>query len=136
MFRKMIGAAIAMAAIATSTAAYAVDYKCTMQEKPGIPPVIIIIEDNGKTFAYDGLIKDIYDKPIPAAISVDNKRRMTYAWTVKGVMGKNTERGNTVSGRLNFRLTRQKANGAATIYVKVVGYDNTFRSKGSCEVLK
>jgi hypothetical protein len=87
MIRTLLAGVVAMAAVGASSAAYAVDYKCTMQEKPGIPPIIFVLEDNGKTYAFDGLIKEIYDKPIPAKISVDNDRRTTYSWVVKGVIG-------------------------------------------------
>lgn len=120
----------------SASAASAVDYKCELKANPGVPPLIYVIEDKGETYAYDGLIDDIYGKPIPAKISVDNDKRVTYSWNVNGAMGKNSNLGNSVNGNINFRLTRQKASGKASLQGKLVGYDNSFRSSGKCTIAK
>ncbi|WP_424940257.1 hypothetical protein [Aliiroseovarius sp. S253] len=107
-----------------------------MQEKQGIAPVIFTIEEEGETYAYDGLIDEVYGQPIVAKVAVNNDKRITYSWKVQGDFGTNADRGNSINMNISYRLTRQKANGAATIRAMIVGYDNTFRSKGTCEVAK
>lgn len=121
--------------MAASTATGA-GYECKLAPTGVIPPVIVVNSHAGGVTVFDGVIKELYGKPITAEVAVDNGKRMTYSWKVKGLKGRETHVGSVVTPGLRYRLTRQKATNAASISVKVVGYNNTYRSSGKCRPIK
>ncbi|WP_371169754.1 hypothetical protein [Aliiroseovarius sp. 2305UL8-7] len=128
--------AIAMATVMFASAASATVYECNIKAGPYIPPVMIITDEDGKIGVFDGLIRDVYGAPIKGKLAVDNAKRATYSWKVKGFKATETNSGRTVIPKLSFRLTRQKSSNAAKVQVKAVGYKNTFRSSGKCKIAK
>ena len=128
-------AATMVAAMVAGTAS-ATLYECKIKPAAYISGLMFISEEDGKVEVFDGLIKEVYDNPIKGKLAVDNAKRATYSWKVKGFKATETNSGHTVIPKLSFRLTRQKSSNVATVQVKAVGYVNTFRSSGKCKISK
>lgn len=136
---KYMAIVACVATIGVAAPGFAKTYDCKVDEagsgdNKGIPPHIIVTDDNGKISVIDGLIQNTIGKPIAAKIDVDNAKRTTFTWTVEKVDGKATQRTGNRVAKLAFRLTYQKATGTAIASMKPVGYRNTFRAKGKCTV--
>lgn len=127
---------IAVAVLMGATVASAGGYECRMTPGRIIPPVITVETDGHKVTVMDRVIEDIHGKPIVADIAVDNDRRVTYSWKIKGLKGRESHFGSSVTPQIRYRLTRQKTSNAASISVKVIGYVNTDRSSGKCRPIK
>ncbi|MCK0139083.1 hypothetical protein [Aliiroseovarius sp. F47248L] len=137
--KKYISIVACVATMGIAAPGLAKTYDCAVDEagsgdNKGISPRIIVTDNNGKISVIDGLIQNMFGEPIAARIDVDNAKRTTFTWTVEKVDGKATQRTGNHVAKLAFRLTYQKATGAAIASMKPVGYRNTFRAKGKCTV--
>lgn len=68
-------------------------------------------------------------KPLTAEVVADSKTKISYAWKLKV-----THVGTNAT--VKYRLTRQKADGAATISAQALGYTNHYTSTGTCKIAK
>lgn len=131
----VIGAFLGATVFATQ--AMAEVYECKVRSNGrfgGIAPLIIfsINEDENAVFVYDGLIKEIYDKPIMGAISVANAKRYTFKWSVDTV---STSDGEAMP-RIDYRATFLKATHRFTVTGFPAGWDNQFNGTGTCKRTK
>ncbi|SEW21353.1 hypothetical protein SAMN05444851_2180 [Aliiroseovarius sediminilitoris] len=136
---KYMAIVACVATIGVAAPGFAKTYDCKVDEagsgdNKGIPPHIIVTDDNGKISVIDGLIQNTIGKPIAAQVETENAKRITYTWTLEQIKGDVSQRSASQIARLVFRLTYQKATGTAIASMKPVGYRNTFRAKGKCTV--
>ncbi|MCK0170633.1 hypothetical protein [Aliiroseovarius sp. S1123] len=135
---KIFAAVLAMSTF-VPMAAQAEVYVCELAPSGAsdggwIPPQTVVEFDanTGKATVFDGLIKDVYEKPIAAKISVNNNKRYTFTWNVRNVEATSTESKRLLVKNMAYRLTITKGSLQATETMKPVGYANTFRAKGKC----
>ncbi|UWS77770.1 hypothetical protein N1037_10715 [Phaeobacter sp. G2] len=93
------------------------------------PKVLIEFRDNrGSAMAYDGVIHQVYGKPIPAVLEQPRASRYTISWTVKNL----PLRGNTTtSAQYIVRLNTKTMKATLTAYLN--GYFNESRGSGKCQ---
>ena len=93
------------------------------------PKVLIEFRDNrGSAMAYDGVIHQVYGKPIPAVLEQPRASRYTISWTVKNL----PLRGNTTtSAQYIVRLNTKTMKATLTAYLN--GYFNQSRGSGECQ---
>ncbi|SOB99646.1 hypothetical protein SAMN05877809_102480 [Rhodobacter sp. JA431] len=105
---------------------------CTMTQRPRgnwiQPEIFVVVDKSGKTVAYDPVIAHVHGQPVTARITVDNARRTTYAWTVKGAR----DSGSQYAPYLDYKLTIVKATNRASLSMIPRGFSNTFRGEGAC----
>jgi hypothetical protein len=139
MMRNILAPLAGLLLTASALPSMAETYDCSVDEaqsgnNKGIPPRIIVTHKNDKATVIDGLIQTIVGKPIPAKIDVNNKKRITFVWTMSQVKGETNNGSGKRNGNLVYRLTYQKGTGKTTVSMTPVGYQNTFRAKGGCVV--
>lgn len=135
---KIFAAILAMSTL-VPLSAQATVYVCEVaatkaSDASWIPPQTVVEFDpaTNKAKVFDGLIKDIYGKPIAANISVNNNKRYTFTWNVRNVSATSTESKRLLVKNMAYRLTITKGTLQATETMKPIGYGNTFRAKGKC----
>jgi len=67
-------------------------------------------------------------KPLTAAVSVDNNKRTSYGWTLRGVRNSTGQYASAFS----YRATIMKADGKLRISAKPQRYANRFTGSGRC----
>jgi len=121
-----------------ATTASATTYTCKMQDQSNsgwISPTIVVAHDeqSGEVVVNDILIKNINGRPLAGEVAIDNAKRTTFKWVIKGYT--NTHGANRqYATELTYRITIQKSSRQATITMKPAGYGNMFRGKGACSV--
>lgn len=134
--RILFGMVAALGISAGAATAKTTVYDCAINDRANtgwIPTQLIIAEDTGTG---DILISDpigyYYNdgKPLPGKIAVQNGKRITYAWTLKGVKN----RAGQYAPNFSFRATYLKAGGKMSVTSKPLGYTNTFKGTGTCKV--
>ncbi|UWP93182.1 hypothetical protein K3X13_04920 [Aliiroseovarius crassostreae] len=141
MFTKILAVAV-ISLGATLGQATAAEYYCKIQKKSSggdagsLPPDLYVWHDEktGEVKVLDGLIQGMFGDPIEGQVAVDNAKRITFAYSVKKVPGKNQYGGKVLAHDLAYRLTIQKSDLSATMSMKPRGFRNTFRSTGTCQV--
>jgi len=136
MFQLMKLALTLVFVFAFVSSANATIYDCKIGntgagDKSGIPPHIIVTEKDGEATVIDDRIQHNVGKPIKAEISTDNAKRITFVWRVDMVEGR-TKAGSRAQAKLIYRLTYQKASGKVSVFMKPLGFGNTFRAQGTC----
>lgn len=91
-----------------------------------------VIDARGVGQAASGVAQSFAGGPVAAKVAVDNARRTTIRYEVKGTK----DSGRQFASRLVYRLTVQKADGAARISMTPAGYSNTFHNGGACRVTR
>lgn len=120
----------------------ATEYHCKISKQnsgtdtSALPPVLTVWHDetSGEVKVQDSLIKAIYGGPIAGKVSVDNAKRTTFSYKLKNMKGKNQHGAPVLATALSFRLTIQKSDRSAVLAMKPLGFSNTFRSTGQCQV--
>ncbi len=128
-------AGLVLAVLTAASPVAAKTYICKLQENGRtnfIPKIVRIDQNGGNVTVIDPLIDHYMGNPISAKIAVDNNRRTTFSWRLKGVKGRSSSGGATVS--ISYRLTIQKSSHAATISAVIASFDNKPSGQGSCEV--
>lgn len=112
----------------------ALDCAMSMGEHNVIAPNVIVLRNlaTNEITVYDGLIKQIYDKPIPAKVNLDNDTRLVISWVVKGLRGSNV----TMGVKVEYTLVIIKATNIAVQKSTVAGYDNHEKASGRCAPMK
>ena len=135
---KIFAAVLAMSTL-VPLSAQATVYECKLaasgaSDAGWIPPETIVEFDpnTSKAKVYDGLIDEIYGKPIEAKIAVNNNKRYTFTWNVRNVPITTTESRQMLVKNMVYRLTVTKGTLLATETMKPIRFTNTFRAKGKC----
>ena len=118
---------------AMGTSAVAQEYRCQLKVSKAdgwVPKEVVIFRDGDAVTVLDPIIQYYKKKPLQAKVSVDNAKRVTFAWTLDGI--KNAS-GQYVSGMI-YRASIQKASNKVQIIAKPQRYANQFRGNGVCEV--
>ena len=95
-----------------------------------VPPKVLFEfrENRSSAMAYDGIIHQVYGKPIPAVLEGTKASRYTISWTVKNL----PLRGNTTtSAQYIVRLNTKTMKATLTAYLN--GYFNQSRGSGECQ---
>jgi hypothetical protein len=129
MVTRMIPAAWA-AIVLSSTASFAGTFDCkiaTSGEAQGWIAQQIKVEHGEKVIVTDDIILHTAEKAIEGKLSRENSNVTVFTWEVrsKDIMNQGV--------RMNYRLTVQKANGAAQISATPLGYANSFVAQGACK---
>ncbi len=108
-------------------------YECRFTGENTWVPTVVVIEPGrqGETVAVsDPLIRHFLQGPTQARVETDNAVRTTFTWsyTVKSDANQ--------TARMNFRLTRQKADGRASLSVQALDYVGPFAGQGACSVIE
>ena len=132
---KYICAAGLLVAGVTISSANAETYICKVKTDAhdlGWISKTIAVNVNNKTgdiLVSDGLILNIYKKPILATLVVDTDKRLTVKWEVNGLK---TDRNATVP-RFFYRITILKARGnKAIVKAYAAGYSGDLGASGKC----
>lgn len=118
---------------ATSAMAETNIYKCTIlkSDSTWIPETLQLSHDveTGEIMVIDPIIHHFNDKkPLSAAVSVDNAKRTSYAWTLKGVKNSSGQ----YAPSFVFRATIMKAYGRLRMTSQPQRYVDTFTGSGRC----
>ena len=134
--RKLFSA-VAMAMIATIGPAEATTYICKVKpdRKGGWIPETLIIEHDeksGEVLVYDEIIKTFNDKPLQAKIAENNKKRITYKWTLPEMK---LPHGPTIL-RFEFRASYLKPSHRVVISSHPAGFVDEFTGRGKCRIAR
>lgn len=125
-----------VAAQMAGAAAADVVYKCKIEDqrvnRGWIPNTVIVSHKPGAAEATvnDNAIMYKYGKPITVPVKEETPERLSMSWQIKLP----AERGGGYL--LTYSLTLFKSKKTAQVRAQAHGYDNTFRSQGTCEVGK
>lgn len=127
----------AVVCTAFATMASAETYRCELASgKSGgwIRPVVMvkIDPDQGAAHVQDDLTNRYEKGWYTAKLSVDNAKRYSVVWDVKGV----SDKSNQKTAHLHYRLSIQKKNLKANASMKPQGYTNQFTTSGRCKIHK
>ncbi|OYU18051.1 MAG: hypothetical protein CFE34_12615 [Rhodobacteraceae bacterium PARR1] len=86
----------------------------------------IKVEHGEKVFVTDDIILYTAQKAVEGKLSRENANVIVFTWEVRSKDITNQE------VRMTYRLTVQKANGAAQISATPLGYANSFMAQGAC----
>lgn len=142
--QKKLGliAALVLAAAALPVAGQAANrtvvYKCSYQNPPPggglVSPLFFKLDTVKKTgVVYDGLIKHIFGKPIPVSVTVDNDKRLSFRWVVRGIHGTVNKRA-TSKMVLHYTASILKANDTLHAFSAFDGTDNSYSGHGTCAI--
>lgn len=129
MVTRLIPAACA-ALMLSSTASLAGTYDCkiaTSGEAQGWIAQQVMVENGEKVFVTDDIILFTAEKAIEGKLSRENGNVIVFTWEVRSKDITNQE------VRMKYRLTVQKASGAAQISATPLGYANSFMAQGACK---
>ena len=111
-------------------------YQCQIKErgKSGwVPKLVVLAHDlkTGDVQVSDPIILHFNDQqPLPATIALENNKRISFKWTLKGVRN----RSGQYAPQFSFRGTYLKAKKEMVVTAKPLGYANTFTRQGPCTV--
>ena len=122
-----------LALAATGATAETNIYKCTILNADGswIPETLQLSHDidTGEVLVIDPLINHFNEqKPLSAAVSVENSKRTSYGWTLRSVRNSTGQYASAFS----YRATIMKADGKLRISAKPQRYANRFTGSGRC----
>lgn len=125
--------AAALIAICATTPVLAESYKCTFENPgPWIPPVLIIFHDrdSGEVAVTDSVSVHFDVQPTDISVAADNAKRITFKWTLEGTKNKHGQ----YAVRFNFRATYLKKKEKMIVVASPIGYTNTYRGEGNCDI--
>lgn len=128
MVTRMIPAAC-VAFCLSSSVSLAGTFDCkiaTSGEAQGWIAQEIKVEHGEKVFVTDDIILYTAQKAVEGKLSRENANVIVFTWEVRSKDITNQE------VRMTYRLTVQKANGAAQISATPLGYANSFMAQGAC----
>jgi hypothetical protein len=115
-------------------AAMAADlYECRIDQNSangGWIPVQVIVNHNATTrevIAFDPVIKTFLGAPVTGRVEVENKKRITFNWRLKGAKD-----GIGQGAEFVYRLTVQKGTLAASMTAQALNYAGPFTARGTC----
>ncbi|MCK8462626.1 hypothetical protein MUY35_02020 [Aliiroseovarius sp. S1339] len=127
----------ALSVIAVPAAAKTYECKLKMSRSGGnwMGPTMYVDYDekNGAATVIDGVLNNFFGKPQTVSRITDNEKRVTFAYTVS-LPGGTTRSALPVTSKHVYRLTVLKRSLKAKVFMKPVGFDNTFRDSGTCVV--
>ena len=115
----------------SATAAQADTYSCQIAagaETDGWIAREILVKVKDKTTVVDDVVLSTVGKPIEARIARENSKVAVFSWEVES-----TDIANNYI-RMKYRLTVQKADGAAQISATPLGYANSYSARGACAI--
>ncbi|MGR3540962.1 MAG: hypothetical protein ACU0BS_05990 [Hasllibacter sp.] len=130
--RTALAAPLALLATLAPAAARTITFDCqfpNVRAQWVSGPVRATVGPDGSGQATGFVIEAVNEGPVAAELVVDNDRR----WTVRYELRDVSARGQSAA-RLVYRLTVQKAGGAAAISMTPAGYSNSFQNDGACRV--
>ena len=113
-------------------------YDCQIKERGQsgwIPKVVVIAHDqkSGEILVSDPIIFHFNDKqPVAAKIAVENAKRTTFSWSLKGVKN----RAGQYAPHFSFRATYLKAKNSMLLTSSPSGFSNSFSGTGPCRVIQ
>ncbi|MFW2545004.1 hypothetical protein ACN2XU_20425 [Primorskyibacter sp. 2E107] len=131
---NVVAAAACIFSIGGAANAGRLGYECQVKESGGIgyvPEVIFIgVEEGSKEIVVSDPVILYYNdgQPLRGRIKTDNAKRTTFAWDLKF-----KNRANQ-TGTIQYRATYIKASGDLNVSALPLGYADTFRGKGKCEI--
>lgn len=128
---------LALALTGLPTMGAAQTWMCEMQAKRAdnwIAPQILVQLGRSDTQAlvFDGIIKSVQDKPMTARLLSRTPSKISLRWDVKGLKDPR----NAFLPNAAYRLTFAPKTGKAHASMAPAGYDNNFRTRGTCKTLK
>lgn len=134
--KKHLFAAALTAAALVAGSAQATTYKCEFKlQNDGhwLPDVVVLSHDeaSGDVVVNSPMIQHFMGGPTEGKLSVDNNRRRTFQWTVKGISA-----GAQYASGIVVRMSVQKASHKAVVTSTIKGYVNNYRADGKCAVTK
>ena len=115
-------------------AAQATDlYECRIEQNGNnggwIPAQVIVNYDaaKGEVIAFDPIIKTFLGAPVTGRVEVENKKRVTFNWRLKGAKDQIGQGAEFV-----YRLTVLKGDLSATMTAQALNYAGPFTARGKC----
>lgn len=108
-------------------------YECSFRGENSWVPEIVVVEigaQGQEVAVFDPLIKHFLKGPTKAKVETDNTARTTFTWTYR------IKNDSNQYARLNFRMTRLKANQTASISVQAIDYIGPYGGHGTCKTVK
>jgi hypothetical protein len=124
-----------LSGVCLAGSASATTYVCSVKpDSKGawIPQTLAISHtpSTGEVIVNDDMIMQFRGKPLAGKVAVDNKRRITFTWTIDGI-----EAGGGQSvRRFDFRATIQKGSHKISMTSQPSGFANVFGGRGACKV--
>jgi hypothetical protein len=134
VYRTLIVAVVLL--LPSLAAAKTTIYECNIKPErktAWIPEIVRVMHDesNGEAFVIDPIIYHFNEKrPVPATIAVNNAKRTTYVWVVKGIKNSFGQYVTT----FRFRGTYLKPSRTMVMTSSPDGYDDKFKGRGKCTV--
>ncbi|MGO4855465.1 hypothetical protein [Phaeovulum sp. W22_SRMD_FR3] len=129
----MGGALLASACFVQGVAAK--EFKCDFVEKGStgwVPKVVYLSDEAGEILVFDPIIKHFIGEPVTGRIQRENKRVVSYEWT----LDQTTNSGGQYVTAFDYRILMQKSSAKATLTAVPLGYDSTYHADGTCAELK
>lgn len=107
-------------------------YSCKIKKTSAswIPSELYITVAEGKAQVIDPIIEGFIGKPIAAQISVDNAKRISFVWELKGMKSGSGQ----YAGTFKYYVTVLKPEFNMSIRANPVSYSNDFNGNGKCTV--
>jgi hypothetical protein len=108
-------------------------YDCRMRQDAAnnnwIASQIVVNYDsaNGEVIVFDPIIQHFTGAPVKGKVEIENKKRVTFAWRLKGtkdIVGQGAE--------FVYRLTVLKKDNKATMTAQALNYAGPFSAIGTC----
>jgi hypothetical protein len=108
-------------------------YECQIEQNASnggwIPAQVIVNYDaaQGEVIVFDPIIKHFQGAPVQGKVEIENKKRVTFNWRLKGtkdVIGQGAE--------FVYRLTVIKGNMVASMTAQALNYAGPFTASGKC----
>lgn len=129
-------AVVTLIAGAVPASAEVTQYECRFPAEHArgggwVPEILVLWEDdqNGKTLAFDPIIKEFIGEPIEVTLSKRTAARSTYRWEVK-------MQNKGQSARMMYTFSYLSNGNTARLTVRPGGYDNSWSGDGTCKVSK
>jgi hypothetical protein len=110
-------------------------YECQMRQDAGnngwIPTQVVVNYDaaKGEIVVFDPIIQAYQGSPVTAKIEIENEKRVTFNWRLKGTKDKIGQ-----SAEFVYRLTVIKASSKATMTAQALNYAGPFSARGTCKI--
>jgi hypothetical protein len=123
-------AALALPALAVSARAEL--FECRFEGENSWVPATVVVEagaQGSEVAVFDPIIRHFRNAPVKARVEADNRARTTFTWSLKVANGVNQH------ATMRYRMTRLKADSAATIHAQPVGFAGPYSGFGRCRTL-
>lgn len=132
MFRGLVFAFLfvpTMSLAASTGKTYDCAFKENTRDNWVSPRIVLSIDKDGKSGgAYDGIIHEVYGKPIKARVIRRNASSVQFKWDVNGAGGTGN---SSVNAGFNVILNEKTLKASIRVYVK--GFDNEPYGSGKCK---